>query len=62
MEVKIIVPKRMVQKLEKTVKSQLGRKPTQDEIVEFFQNDMLTVYDCEVEAGLEDAVENHFAD
>lgn len=62
MEVKIIVPKRMVQKLEREFKSQLGRKPTQDEIVEFFQNDMITVYDSEFEDGLAEAVECQFAD
>ena len=60
MKITITIPKEAVDVVKLMVREVSGKKPSKEELIEFFTNDIEGVYGDTFEDGIEDAVECHF--
>ena len=60
MKITITIPKEAVDVVKLRVREVSGKKPSKEELIEFFTNDIEGVYSDTFEDGIEDAVECHF--
>ena len=60
MKITITIPKEAVEAVKSMAKEVSGKKPSKEELIEFFTNDIEGVYGDTYEDGIEDAVECHF--
>jgi hypothetical protein len=60
MKITITIPKEAVDVVKLMVREVSGKKPSKEELIEFFTNDIEGVYSDTFEDGIEDAVECHF--
>jgi len=60
MKITITIPKEAVDVVKLMVREVSGKKPSKEQLIEFFTNDIEGVYSDTFEDGIEDAVECHF--
>jgi hypothetical protein len=60
MKITITIPKEAVEAVKSMAKEVSGKKPSKEQLIEFFVNDIEGVYGDTFEDGIEDAVECHF--
>jgi hypothetical protein len=60
MKITITVPKEAVNAVNSMVKEALGKKPSKEQLIEFFTQDIEGLYGDTFEEGIEDAVESYF--
>lgn len=60
MKITITIPKEAIEAVKSMAKEVSGKKPSKEQLVEFFTNDIKGLYGDTFEEGIEDAVECHF--
>ena len=60
MKITITVPKEAVNAVNSMVKEALGKKPSKEQLIEFFTQDIEGLYGDTFEENIEDAVESYF--
>jgi hypothetical protein len=60
MKITITIPKEALEEVKNMVKEVSGKKPSKEQLVEFFTQDIEGLYSDTFGEGIEDAVENYF--